>query len=89
MSERARNLTDNVIARIVALLDSWNGRLTWKVLIQRVRRLTGYTYTRQALAKRARIQAAFSQAAHRPLGDGHPLSPLIRNRVILDALPAT
>lgn len=56
---RAKNLSDEDIAKIVGILDGWSGRLTWDALLDAVERHLFARYTRQALHKHPRIQNAF------------------------------
>lgn len=58
---RAKNLSDSDVAKIVGILDGWSGRLTWEGLLDAVEKHLYARYTRQALHKHARIQAAFEQ----------------------------
>ncbi|MCU1191901.1 hypothetical protein JAK62_11235 [Stenotrophomonas maltophilia] len=58
---RAKNLNDSDVAKIVGILDGWSGRLTWEGLLDAVEKHLYARYTRQALHKHARIQAAFEQ----------------------------
>lgn len=58
---RERNLDDEAISRIVAILDGWAGKLTWDLLIEAVDRHLRASYTRQALHKHERIKQAFVQ----------------------------
>jgi hypothetical protein len=70
---RARNLDDEDIGDIVALLDSWSGRLSWELLIEAVEKRKFARYTRQALHRHERIRYAFSvrkQAITRNTGAG-------------------
>ncbi len=69
---RASNLTDGDVERIVKLLDAWTGPLTWELFLKAAYRLTGYHYTRQALAKKSRIQAAFTRRQAAELVQGRP-----------------
>jgi len=57
---RARNLSDEDIARIVEILDGWTAPLRWELLIAEIERRLFVRYTRQALHKHARIKDAFS-----------------------------
>lgn len=57
---RERNLSDEDIVRIVEILDSWNGKLTWELFIAAIEKRLFARYTRQALHKHARIKDAFS-----------------------------
>lgn len=56
---RAKNLTDNVIAEIVHILDGWNTKLTWDLLIAKIEQRLRVRYTRQALFQHERISSAF------------------------------
>ena len=56
---REKNLDDAVVAAIVEVLDGWNGRLTWDMLIEAVESREGLRYTRQALHRHERIRLAF------------------------------
>ncbi len=58
---RARNLRDEDIAKIVEMLDGWSGKLSWELLIEAVERRMFSRYTRQALFKHGRIKDAFTQ----------------------------
>lgn len=57
---RGRNLRDDDIGIIVAVLDGWTGKLTWDLLIDAIERRLRCRYTRQALDKHERIKAAFA-----------------------------
>jgi hypothetical protein len=57
---RARNLEDDDIADIVALLDGWSGKLSWGLLIEAIEKRKHARYTRQALHRHERISQAFS-----------------------------
>lgn len=56
---RSPNLKDHDIDAIVKIIDGWTGELTWNALINRIEITLYARYTRQALAKRERIQQAF------------------------------
>ncbi|MCD0254780.1 hypothetical protein JWH16_13380 [Xanthomonas campestris pv. campestris] len=66
---RARNLSGEDVAKIVGILDGWSGRLTWDALLDSVERHLFARYTRQALHRHTRIQAAFEQRK-RKLAEG-------------------
>lgn len=66
---RARNLTNDDIDRIALLIDGWSGRLTWKLLIEAIADRTSQTYTRQTLAKHAKIQAAYDRKEIKPASE--------------------
>jgi hypothetical protein len=57
---RARNLGDDDVADIVAILDGWSGTLSWERLIEAVEARKFARYTRQALHKHERIAHAFA-----------------------------
>lgn len=57
---RSKNLGDDEIAAIVAILDGCSGKLTWESLIDAIEQRRMGRYTRQALHKHARIRQAFS-----------------------------
>ena len=57
---RAKNLSDEDIAKIVKIIDGWNGRLCWAKLVDKIAQTLGARYTRQALHRHERIRSAFS-----------------------------
>ncbi|MCQ1572093.1 hypothetical protein NFO65_15275 [Neorhizobium galegae] len=61
----AARLTDPEIDKIVVLLTTWQGRLSWELLLLRVTRMLGRKFTRQGLDKQPSISAAFKQAKDR------------------------
>jgi hypothetical protein len=61
-------ITDAEIDKIVQLLTSWTGKLSWDLLRQRVNVLLGRTFTRQGLDKQEIISTAFQQAKDRLRG---------------------
>lgn len=61
VTHRSKNLTDDMIYKIVKLLDSWNGKLTWDTLLDTIALRLYQRYTRQTLHKHERIRAAYSQ----------------------------
>lgn len=63
---RAKNLTQADIDGIALLIDGWSGKLTWKLLIEAIADRTSQTYTRQTLAKHAKIQLAFESKEIQP-----------------------
>lgn len=62
---RAKNLNEDAIGVIVAVLDGWSGKLTWDLLIDVIERRLFVRYTRQALDKRARVKVAYQVAKQR------------------------
>ena len=60
MKSRGRNLDDNDVADIVAILDGWSGKLSWELLVDAVEARKFMRYTRQTLHKHVRIAHAFA-----------------------------
>ncbi|GIT99121.1 hypothetical protein [Sulfurovum sp. TSL1] len=58
--ERSKNLNDDSIEKIVEILDGWSKKLTWDDLINEIDFRLKERYTRQTLAKHARIKSAFN-----------------------------
>ena len=58
-------LTDTEVDKIVNLLTTWQGKLSWELLLRRVRPLLGRDFTRQGLDKQQSISIAFKQAKDR------------------------
>lgn len=56
---RAKNLDDDTIGEIAAILDGWSGKLTWNLYIDAIDRRHGLRYTRQALHAHEAIRLAF------------------------------
>lgn len=79
-SNAKQRLTEQDLRTIVTLLEVWEGPLTWDLLVQRVARVLGRSFTRQALNGHEAIKATY-QARKR------------RNRMIRESLrqetPAT
>ncbi|NVM41242.1 hypothetical protein HWX16_12985 [Ochrobactrum intermedium] len=61
---RAR-LTNEEIEQIIGLLTTWQGKLSWELLLQRVEMLLRRPFTRQGLDKQSAIRTAFKQAKNR------------------------
>lgn len=57
---RAPDLTPEVVAEIVDLIDGWAGKLTWEILIGKIAEVTGIEYSRFTLLERGSISTAFS-----------------------------
>lgn len=57
---RAPDLTEEIIALVVDLLDGWTTKLTWDALIARVAQETGHEYSRFTFADYPRIADAFT-----------------------------
>jgi len=62
---RSENLTDELIERIVEILDGWSEKLTWNKLIDEIEFRTKNRYTRQTLAKHQRIKDAYNLTKNR------------------------
>lgn len=56
---RAENLSPSAIAGIVHILDDWNGKLNWTLLIDAVEMKYRSRYTRQALHRHEAIYHAY------------------------------
>ena len=74
---RARNLDDDSIEKIVQILDGWNGKLTWDLLIIQIEKVIHNKYTRQALDKHGRIKVAYNL---RKVALGKPDRKVIENK---------
>lgn len=61
----ARHLNDRDIERIVALLDRWEGKLTWQHLCDACEAEIGTRPTRQTLSKFKRVTGAFKATKER------------------------
>lgn len=60
--DRAPNLTEERVAAILFIINSWSGgRLTWNALINAIKQSTQIVYTRQALANHESIQLAYNE----------------------------
>jgi hypothetical protein len=58
---RSPNLKPEAVEKILQLIDGWEGRLTWRSLVEAIRVRFGATYSRTALHYHPRIQNAFSR----------------------------
>ncbi|NEH27458.1 hypothetical protein [Rhizobium ruizarguesonis] len=58
-------LTGAEVDKIVNLLTTWQGKLSWELLLRRMRPLLGRDFTRQGLDKQQSISIAFKQAKER------------------------
>jgi hypothetical protein len=67
---RGRNLEDDDVAAIVAVLDGWSGKLSWELLIEALEARKFARYTRQTLHKHARVAAAFAARKQALSGGG-------------------
>lgn len=73
---RAEDLNEERIEAVLAALDSWQGKLTWDLLIDAVAKATGQRYSRFTLAEYPDIANAFSmrKRAVREKAGSKPLS---------------
>jgi hypothetical protein len=82
MTRRAPNLTPVRIEFIVGLIRNWEGRLTWKGLIEMIRAKSHVTYTRQSLHNHHEIRIAYeTYGPAEALGSGsggRPISASLR-----------
>jgi hypothetical protein len=58
--KRAPDLTAERIAVILDILDVWNGKLTWELLLDAVQASTGHLYSRFTFSDYPQIANAFS-----------------------------
>ena len=56
---RSKNIDDEIIVKILNILDGWSGRLTWDLLIDKIEKRTLQRYSRQALNNHNRVKAAY------------------------------
>lgn len=57
---RAPDLTQEHIATVLDTLDTWRGKLTWDLLLDKLEAVWGYRYSRFTLASYAEVANAFS-----------------------------
>lgn len=65
---RAPNLDAEHIEAICRVLDGWEGKLTWELLIEAIQARQKAQYTRQALNQHARVKHAFQLTKERLRG---------------------
>lgn len=65
---RAPNLDEAHIEAICRVLDGWEGKLTWELLIDAIEARRQVRYTRQALNQHARVKHAFQLTKERLRG---------------------
>lgn len=58
--QRSKNLDEQLIQRVVDILDGWTEPLSWNALIEAVDERLNQRYTRQTLFKHERINQAFA-----------------------------
>lgn len=82
-SKREKNLDEGVIEGVVQVLDGWQGKLTWDLLIKAVADRTGRVYTRQAFHRHQRIFEAF-QVCKQQVSRSRPLTAKSPERLSAD-----
>ncbi len=82
---RAKNLDDASIKQVVEILDGWNKKLTWELLIDAVELRMHNRYTRQTLHKHERIKNAF-ELRKVALADGDGEVRIVRSPELQKAL---
>jgi hypothetical protein len=79
MKRRSRNLNDSDIRRIAEEIATWQGKLSWELLVKHLIKIGMPEYTRQALYKHERIRLTFTnrkeQLAQEPEKNRKPVSP--------------
>lgn len=65
----ARRLADSEIHTIIAILQSWDTKLSWQLLVEKCEDALGRCPSRQTLARAPRVMTAFREAKKR-LRDG-------------------
>lgn len=80
---RGRVIDEQITETILHILDGWEGKLSWDLLIKAVKASTGSEYTRQALAGHKQIADAFvlrkstlAKVAGRPLSSDNRVNAL-------------
>ncbi|WP_373036581.1 hypothetical protein [Sulfurimonas sp.] len=88
--KRADNLSDDMIEKIVEILDGWSEKLTWNLLIEEIEIRLNNEYTRQALAKHNRIKSAYNLTKERVSGDRKDFKPIsIETSIMIQTLKRT
>lgn len=60
MSSRTKNIDAEIKQKILVIIDTWGGDLTWDLLINSILKTHLLSYTRQALNKHTDIKDAFT-----------------------------
>lgn len=58
--KRAPDLTPELLQQVIDMLDGWDGKLTWELLLASVEELSGHRYSRYTFADYPDIALAFS-----------------------------
>lgn len=80
-AQRAPNLDDERVSKIVELLDGWSGALTWSLLVEAIEEKVGGRYARQALDRHVPIKDAYQQAKQRMGGEKQPSGQLTEKEI--------
>jgi hypothetical protein len=56
----AKHIDAKDVRTVKGILDGWQGKLTWDLLVEAIENRTGYKPTRQALSRNEQIKEAFS-----------------------------
>lgn len=59
MSKRASNITPDLKQRIIQLIESFSGEISWRLVIAKVEKETGEKYTEQGLRKHEQIAESY------------------------------
>lgn len=86
-SKREKNLDEAAIEEVVQVLDGWQGKLTWDLLVKAVAQRTGRTYTRQAFHRHQRISETF-QLCKQQVSRSRPLTEKSPERLSADEVKA-
>lgn len=62
---RAKNIDQATLDHILNILDGWNEKLTWEILIKKINLRININYTRQALSQHIQIKQAFQLTKQR------------------------
>lgn len=80
---RSPDLTDEVLQQVLDCLDSWQGKLTWELLLEAIETKVGHRYSRFTFAEYPRIADAFALRKERlrvtlPRNRGEPKDDRLR-----------
>jgi hypothetical protein len=79
-----KHLTDQLIGKIVELLDHWEGPLSWPLLCEAVEKTFGQKYSRQTLSKYLLISDAFS-VRKQAMRENKGIDPIYQSKQMQDA----
>lgn len=83
---RSPDLTDEIIREVIDLLDTWQGKLTWSLLLDSVKDKTGFEYSRFTFADYPIVANAFSLRKKALSGSWKPKSNQSRDEHVKAAL---